>query len=869
MTAERWRLVKSIFNGALELDPPSRPKYVEERCRSDLELKTEVDRLLLADAGADSLLDRPMIPEGSWQPESPALKFDLTGRTIGNYIFCAEIARGGMGIVYEGRHTALPRKVVIKCIRPHAYTGAGHDELRERFRREAHIQSQIDHPKIVRVYEFFAGDEEYFLVMEHVPGSNLREMLERQGALPADRAIDLAVQALDGLAYAHTLCYVDETGNSGIGVIHRDIKPANLLVDEHGNLKLTDFGIAKVIGEKQLTKAGPSPGTVEYMSPEQIRGLPVDARCDIYSLGVTLYEALTGHVPFERALFDSDYDVLKAHVETDPPPMDSANSAIPAQLADVVMQSLRKDPEERWQSAADFRDALAALQDRQPQGSVPRPSTQIPAARKRYRPFVVAGMAALALIAAISTTSVYWTGRSAQSNVQPSIAVLPFVSLSSGTDQEYFSDGLAEELMGDLSRIPGLRVAGRTSSYQFKGKTADFSTIGKRLNVATILEGNVRKQGNRVKVSLNLIKTSDGFLLWSQNYDREITDVFAMEEEIGRAVSGALRVPLMGTKSVPSAPRTNSADAYNADLKGRYLMTGRNQDRLEKAVNYFDQATKLDPNFAPAWVGLADARNAQASAEYIEVNDGYRMAREAVDRALTLDPNLAEAQAVLGVIKMAYGGDWAGAKACFRRALDTEPGNLKVLRSSASLEFFSAHFDQAIGLCKRALEVDPLNAGTYKNIGIYYDYAGRQEEAIAAFTQALELSPLQHDSHTLLALVLLEQGRLQDALAEINKENNAYFQLMGYSLVYHALGQRRESNAKLAELIAKHSTEASYQIAEVYAFRGELDKAFEWLDRADRDHDLGIREMRGDPLLKKLTSDPRYGALVTRLKLPL
>ncbi len=297
----------------------------------------------------------------------------MLGRIIGNYLITGELARGGMGIVYRGRHRTLPRDVVVKCIRPTAFSEDARNELRARFRQEAYIQSQLDHPRIVRVYEFFGDAEEYFLVMEYVPGRSIRAMLDRDGVAPPDQACALAVQALDGLAYAHGFEYVDEAGNTGVGIIHRDIKPANLLVDERGNLKLADFGIAKVLGQSPATKTGFSPGTVDYMSPEQIRNQSVDARSDLYSLGVTLYEMLTGRVPF---LTDtgSDYDTLKAHIETDPPPIRTLNPRIPPSLADVVTRSLNRDPGRRWQTAADFSAALLSCQHGRPVSTASQPS---------------------------------------------------------------------------------------------------------------------------------------------------------------------------------------------------------------------------------------------------------------------------------------------------------------------------------------------------------------------------------------------------------------------------------------------------------------------------------------------------------------
>ena len=418
MTAKRWQQVKAIFDRAIECNPDARVEFIRESCGSDHELLAEVQSLVASDLEAGSLLENPLVQAGALAALAPARAVDpMVGRTLGNYLIAGELARGGMGVVYRARHVALPRDVVVKCIRPIAFSAEAAEDLRRRFRREAYTQAQLDHPHIVRVYEFFDGAEEYFLVMEYVHGRNLRSLLDQRKTLPAEEACVLAAQALEGLACAHTLHFLDESGNTGIGIIHRDIKPANMLLDERGNLKLTDFGIAKVPGNDQLTKTGFGPGTAEYMSPEQIRGLPADARSDLYSLGVTLYEMLTGRVPFSRTSAGSDYGVLKAHIETEPPPIRTLSADIPPSLADIVARSLKKDPNQRWQTASEFREALVPhLGDRAGMtvslSARPRTRYGLTQRVKHYlqrRRLIMPGVAAIALAATV--TGVSWLER--------------------------------------------------------------------------------------------------------------------------------------------------------------------------------------------------------------------------------------------------------------------------------------------------------------------------------------------------------------------------------------------------------------------------------------------------------------------------
>jgi len=883
MTPQRWQQVKAIFDRALECKPDAREGVIRESCGTDHELLTEVLSLVASDVEADSFLENPVVQAGAmagWAPTRGAHPVDsMVGRTIGNYIVTSELAHGGMGIVYRARHVSLPREVVVKCIRPMALSPGEAEDLRARFRREAYIQAQLDHPHIVRVYEFFDGAEEYFLVMEYVHGLSLRSMLDRRTILPAEEACALATQALEGLACAHTLSFVDESGKTGIGIIHRDIKPANMLVDERGKLKLTDFGIAKILGNDHLTRTGFSPGTPEYMSPEQIRGVPADARSDLYSLGVTLYEMLTGRVPFSRTSTGSDYGVLKAHIETEPTPIRTLNASIPPSLADVVTRSLKKDPNQRWQTAAEFREALVPHLGNQagrtgPASGEPYAERDGSAHRSKHFPqprrFIIVGFAIVALAAAVAGIfRQQWGRRGFQAGGdEASIAVLPFADMSPAKDQEYIADGMAEELLNGLANTQGLRVTGRASSFQFKGSTEGSRVIGQKLNVATILEGSVRKQGTQARIAVELVRAWDGFTLWSATFDRSMSDMFAVEQEIASAVVGELKPRLLGRKAAASSVKSTNPEVYNAYLQGRYFFGHRNQENLEKSVDYFRQAIKLDPAYPPAWLGLAKSYYAQVDAGYVPAARGYQSAREAVNRALQLDPNMGEAYAAMGWIEMHYDWNWAAADAACQRAVMLEPGSVTVLGSVGGLSFILGRREEAISLYRRAILIDPLNSVAFRNLGLYLYYEGQQTEAIAALKRALELAPEVAMAHGLLGQVYLAQGKPQAAADEANLETDPELRLQGLALANYARGRRKESDASLAELSGKFAEDPFY-IAEVYGFRKEKDLAFAWLERSYMQRDDGITEIKGDPLLKSLEPDPRYAALLRKMRLPL
>ncbi len=475
---------------------------------------------------------------------------------------------------------------------------------------------------------------------------------------------------------------------------------------------------------------------------------------------------------------------------------------------------------------------------------------------------------ALAAVAAAVAGGVFWIRHTAGKSpgATQSIAVLPFVNLSSDKDQEYFSDGLAEELLNGLARIPNLRVIGRTSSFQFKGKTDDSRAIGQKLNVAMLLEGSVRKQGSHIRITAQLIKAADGFQVWSQVYDRELNDILSAQEEIASAVSGALKVTLLGGSVSPAASR--NPEAYNAFLQAQYFSHVRSKEALDKAATYYEQATRLDPGYALAWANLGAVRANQAGKAELPLEEGYRIAKEAVGHALALDPNLAVGHAVMGWIELTYDWDWPAAETSLKRALALEPGSAIVIENYASLNKTLGHFDEAINLLKRAITLDPLSPDNYYNLALASIHAGRPDEAIVAAQKTLQIAPDYAAAHAALAVAYLMQSRPAEALDEAAKEKNPAWRLIVYPLAYHALGRKKEADAALAELVAKLATDAAFQIAEVYAYRGETDSAFQWLDRAFSQRDPGLTEIKGDPLLKSLEHDPRYPELLKRMRLP-
>jgi TolB-like protein/DNA-binding winged helix-turn-helix (wHTH) protein/Tfp pilus assembly protein PilF len=480
----------------------------------------------------------------------------------------------------------------------------------------------------------------------------------------------------------------------------------------------------------------------------------------------------------------------------------------------------------------------------------------------------------LAVVAVAAIGAYFRPARSvakASSSNNTSIAVLPFADMSPAKDQEYFSDGLAEQLINDLAKVSGLKVVGRSSAFQFEGKNEDLRSVGRKLGVANILEGSVRKEGSRVRISVALTKVDDGFQLWTETYDREINHIFAAQDEIAQAVTGALQVKLLSPSGPKLSPgsRSINPEAYQAYLQGQYFIArGQDERDLDRALSYADQAIKLDANYASAWAQRSQVLETMARIGRGENTEGYRLARESAEKAIAFDPSLATGYLAMSMVQMNHDWDWEGADTSLKRAGLLEPGSSEVLRIRANLARELGQVDEAIQLYEQAIGLDPLKANFYLALG-YELYVGtRYRETQAVLQRAQDLNPQLSSLHLTLGQILLSEGRPQEALAEMENDTGEWQKLSGESLAYYALGRRDESDGALQKLIVTHQTDCAYQIAEVYAYRGEAGRAFEWLDRAYRQRDPGTPELKSDPLMKSLRQDRRYTDLLKKMRLP-
>ena len=771
-----------------------------------------------------------------------------------------------MGVVYRARDEHLDREVAIKVLPPGTLADAS---TRKHFRLEALALSKLNHPNIATIYDFDTQRGLDFLVMEYVAGETLNSKLAK-GSLAEKEVLRLGLQLVEGLEAAHSQ-----------GIIHRDLKPSNLRLTSDGRLKILDFGLAKLrrpMGEGLITESTTiqslgepqaMAGTLPYMAPEQLLGGATDARTDLHAVGSVLYEMATGRRPFTG---ESGSQMVAAILHRPPIPPTVLNSRLSSELERIIGKCLEKEPEERYQSTKELSIDLQRLM----RDTYSSPTNTGVHAGQSTRPpvskwlGVAVLMVVLLLLAVLADRFWHKEAKGGSPGVTTaSIAVLPFADLSPDHDQEYFSDGLAEELLNQLTKIPNLRVAARTSAFRFKAQNEDLRVIGQRLNVANVLEGTVRKEGNRVRISAQLIRVDDGFNLWSESYDRDLTDVFVVQDDIAKAATSALQLKLRpgDSSSHQTPPGTTNPQTYEAFLHARYFAHMNDKEFVLRALDYADKAIQLDPNYAPAYA-LRAAVNMQAGGMlWVNPAEATEKARRDTEKAITLDPNLADAYMVLSHIQAEAESNCREAESSLNRARELAPGDPDNLAQAAMLATCQGRQEEAIELARKELVLDPLRPLEYVYLAQNLLDLGRYDEAHLALGKALELNPNLIMAHEVRGEVYLAQGRPVQALAEMEKEPEGYLKDLGIALASHTLGHPQESDAALAYLISQHQNGSAYQIAQVYGYRGDVDQAFAWLDRAYAQHDPGLEWLKTDLKLKSIRKDPRYNQLLRRLNL--
>ena len=787
----------------------------------------------------------------------------LTGKTLTHYTVLERIGAGSMGVVYRARDKHLDRIVAIKIL-PHQ--AIADDSARKRFRREALALSKLNHPSIATVFDFDSQNDLDFLVMEYVAGEPLEAKLEK-GHLTEKEAARLGVELAEGLAAAHKQ-----------GVIHRDLKPANLRLTLEGRLKILDFGLAKLVhatgpdadtvAQSALsTETGVVLGTLPYMAPEQWNGERVDARTDIWAAGTVLYELATGRRAFEEASGSQLAAAILTKVPTRPCVI---NNRLSPGFENIVLKCLEKDPENRYQSAGELAIDLRRLGGTTSQQPSARPRSR--AGRKLWIATAVSAALALALILNIGglRRRIFGGGRPASVR---SLAVLPLENLSRDPDQEFFSDGMTDELIATLGKISALRVISRSSSMIFKKAKKPLAEMAKALGVDALIEGSVLRSGDRVRITAELVTPEPERQLWSDSYQRETRDVLAIQADVAQAIAHQVKARLTPDEAsrIATSRPVNPA-AYEAYLRGRSLLLDRaDMDGYKAAAHQFESAIQLDSTYAPPWAGLANMYYFISSV-YLPASEAMPKARAMATKALQLDNTSAEAHATLGFVRSQYYRDWEGADKELQRSIQLNPSDAIARMYRAYLLLETGHLPEAQSEIHRAHELDPQsNYIAAAEAGMYY-YAGVYDSAIVGYRAVVARDPGNYVPHPRLATSYVLSHKYQAAIEEIKVALSMPGDPMVAAVAvntFASVGKTREAEALMDSLVSLSKREhvSAYSLATGYAALGKKDLAFHWLDTADRNREEDLYLLDLDPLMQSLRSDPRFSQLLRRIRL--
>jgi len=870
MTPARFQTIETIFRAALNQEPDQISAFLDTACEGDEALRCKVEALLASRQRAASFIETSAVSLATRIIQNGQAD-SLVGQTIGHYKISESIGTGGMGDVYLATDITAGRTAALKLL-PLRFTGDA--ERLKRFQREARAVVGLNHPNIVTVYEIGEDHSTHYIASELIEGETLRQRLMR-GQIQLNEAVDVAIQVASALAAAHDA-----------GIVHRDIKPENIMLRPDGYVKVLDFGIAKlaesafadpssvaVLRRVEATADGAEPmtlaetnlgsilGTVRYMSPEQACGGHVDKRTDIWSLGVVLYEMITGHAPFTG---DTPQDVMSAILEREPQPLTKYIAHPPAEFQQIISKTLRKDRKERYHSAHELLQALKDFRHKLEVEADLARATAGPSWLRWVRS--PAALALVVLVAALALALPFYWHRNLTTSSPPekSIAVLPFLDLSETKDQEYFCDGMSEEILEALAKVDGLRVVARTSSFSFKGKSVNAREVGEKLNVANVLEGSLRREGDRVRVTAELINARSGFHLWTETYDRELDDVFALQDEITRAIVDALKIKL----AVPlSVHEQRDRDVYDLYLQGLYFSNKGSEEDLRRALSFFQRAVEKDPTFARAWTGVAKVWYFLADV-YVKPLDAYAASKEAALKAIALDEKDAEAHCYLSEAKRVLDWDLAGAEAELTRALELDPNSAPAHFFSALLPLFRGELKEGLRLVLEAEKLDPVSPIISYVATAAYLANDQIDEAISEGQRTSQLDPNYFYLDSDLAAAYREKGNFAEAIALYSKAQEAtHLPSSGLAITYARMGRETEAQNILAQLLQAREKRyvSAPVIAAVYVAFGDKEEAFRWLERAFEEHSAILQWIAFLPEFRPLHSDARFPHLLRRI----
>jgi eukaryotic-like serine/threonine-protein kinase len=907
MTPERWQRAKEIFQVAVDRAPDERSAFLASACDGDEALRKEVESLIASHEKSGEFIDSP-----AYEAATELFKADQDlkpGQGVGHYEILSTLGRGGMGEVYLARDSKLGRKLALKFL-PYEFTKDA--ERLRRFEQEARAASALNHPNILTIHEIGAENGHHFIATEFIDGESLREHI-RDKRLELHEALEIAIQVASALSAAHAA-----------RIVHRDIKPENIMVRKDGIVKVLDFGLAKLAEPKQkakpdmeaptevlhLTAPGVVMGTASHMSPEQARGLEVDERTDIWSLGVVLYEMVTARLPFAGG---TTSDVIAHILQREPLSVLLYGSEMPAEVERIVEKALTKRREERYQSAKELGLDLKRLKQRleidaelsrsmRPEeearpaamssqavstssnqtnvvapiatagGEIhPTSSAQyIVEGIKRHKRGAALGLATFVVaIAALASLAYFFFVRSKPSI--NSVAVMPFVNVSKDPNTEYLSDGISESLTNDLSQLPQLKVIASSSTDRYKGKEFDPEEVAKALGVGAIVTGRVIQRGDELQISVALVNALDKTLMWGAQYNRRATDLQAVQSEIARTVSEKLRLRLTGAQEQQLATQaTQNPQAYQLFLNGVFYYRKGNIEDHRKALDYYNQAVALDPKFAGAYAGMAYSyfHLMASGANPAELQP---KARAAAQKAVELDDSLAEAHSALGFLKRDE-WDWPGAESEYKRAFELNP-NLATAHNSYAIYLSQmGRTAEALAENKRGQELDPLRiAAKYNEARILY-YARRYDEAIQAFQNVIKMQPDFAGAHGGLGAAYAAKGQYAEAIAAFQKrislDGETPLMLCALGNAYAKSGKRDEALTILNKLKTTKEHVSPYDLAILYVGLDDKEAALESLDRAYQTHHFRMQYLKVDSALDALRSEARFQDLMRRLGLP-